>query len=1467
MELKRATWWLLCALLFFRLARPQDFHLLAGHVIQTNYSGNSCDSGATSGDVIATFGDCFLKREGGQIVGSYALFLCTWPEFIKWHTATAEPTLEPTFLDLTPEPTPEPMYLPPSPPPSPNPSRPSRRPTPRPSLLPAVPFLVAPLSRELSAQQQTPPLDDLTFITVNFTYSSHDCSGDEASTIAHVYASEEDVPHFLHSGSCLSDPKKSGVVWYIKKFVQTRSFEFSYNVSGLLHSTGGEGLISGLPAIQMSALESLYNSTGGNRWKNNPTGKKWNFSKNARGEYFHDPCSELWHGIGCKQVGAKADIESIYISSSNLVGTIPSAISRLTQLELLSAYSNSLSGPIPAAIGDMTALTYLDLCLNSLLSTIPSAIVDNLTNLRVFSVWSNRLTGEIPSMEKLKKLSVLKLSDNFFSPGPLPDWISKLTNLQVLRLSDTSRTGPLRSDLVKLTNLVELSLATNQLTSTIPPFAGSSLGSLDLSNNRLDGVIPNLTAHAGLQNLQLSGNSLRNSIPTSLCKLSKIQVLDVSVNALLGSPPACLSRLSALRTLSLASNQLTNAGRGLDFLLAPNLQVVDASSNNFQGELPAEIFTRSRSMRIFAAAANCFQGALPAAAICEAKKLQVLVLDGLNAGASCRAPIFAGPANLFRFTGSVIRNKMSGSLPSCLFTSLPNITGLHLSGNELTGPGFTTEAWPSTLRNLVLSHNRLSYSIPLSLQKSMTQLELFDVSFNRIDGQLSSVRLSPNRSSFHAEVNRFSGLLSPSIIAAPRGSVSVLEGSLIDCSDRQAQLPVNDPYISHFKCGSLTFNVFLYTFAALVAFSLSLLAWQFRFSWGSALVWALPPSDVPVLDDSKASLIGRQLQSLELERRFCLSLMAVLVAVLLPIYGALSATQGTHTFLYAWAVSAAFKGGIASAATLLVLWSALLTFSDWHFSQTRRALIEVDSEQQQEEDSRLPSVSGLRNSKSSARAWLLLRLILIFSVNFAVIMPANIGYVFIVASYESGVQTTAAIMLTAFKQFWNKFVLSDALRNPTLFFGVSQDEIAVFRLEAMLGGFAFELFLAALNSVIIPALALLTADSNCFRTALYAPSQILSSYRFEVCKMTTTYTLGGSLTQDLTCDNSVHKSVSYQPAFNYGYQCSASLLQTYAPIFLLVALYSFAGEPVLHWCVRAALSRWPQLKSFHLLRLIPRIMHLPSERRIEEQGRKKARKTAAGHRFYRILDARAVYMSLLQDLMLLFTFGVVAPLLGLVLLSAIVLKSLRWHHLIVAFANSDEEKQGGGVEALLADLSDFSQTQHPFFKARWFILGYASLFLSFFLIDTAGDAEKRGWINAMWAPALMWVLPALLSLALQLFLPTSPGPQNVTVERAKANANEEAMWRGSLELQTLDTDTREGSFSDGRLSSSAPVSGRATVSAAQDLGWATANPLHSPRRSGNANPQQHLSLDTVKAPARLRSMDEPRNSANNTATL
>uniref|UniRef100_A0A1J3DYA1 Putative inactive receptor kinase n=1 Tax=Noccaea caerulescens TaxID=107243 RepID=A0A1J3DYA1_NOCCA len=148
-----------------------------------------------------------------------------------------------------------------------------------------------------------------------------------------------------------------------------------------------------------------------------------------------------------------------------------------------------------------------------LVGPIPPDTLGKLESLRILSLRSNLLSGDLPpDIPSLPSLRYLFLQHNNFS-GEVPSLLSP--QLSILDLSFNSFTGKIPATLQNQKQLTVLSLQDNQLSGPIPNLDTASLRRLNLSNNHLDGSIP--SALGGFPSSSFSGNTLLCGLPLQPC--------------------------------------------------------------------------------------------------------------------------------------------------------------------------------------------------------------------------------------------------------------------------------------------------------------------------------------------------------------------------------------------------------------------------------------------------------------------------------------------------------------------------------------------------------------------------------------------------------------------------------------------------------------------------------------------------------------------------------------------------------------------------------------------------------------------------------------------------------------------------------------------------------------------------------------------------------------------------------------
>ncbi|KAL0303992.1 UNVERIFIED_CONTAM: putative inactive receptor kinase [Sesamum radiatum] len=155
------------------------------------------------------------------------------------------------------------------------------------------------------------------------------------------------------------------------------------------------------------------------------------------------PICTSWFGISCKR--DRTRVLGVHLPGIGLYGSVPAnTIGRLGSLRVLSLRSNNLNGNLPSDILSIPSLQFLYLQNNNFSGGIPPSLSSQLS---MIDLSFNSLTGDIPSsVLNLKKLSVLNLQFNSVSGG-IPNL--DIPSLKHLNLSYNSLNGSIPPSLQK----------------------------------------------------------------------------------------------------------------------------------------------------------------------------------------------------------------------------------------------------------------------------------------------------------------------------------------------------------------------------------------------------------------------------------------------------------------------------------------------------------------------------------------------------------------------------------------------------------------------------------------------------------------------------------------------------------------------------------------------------------------------------------------------------------------------------------------------------------------------------------------------------------------------------------------------------------------------------------------------------------------------------------------------------------
>ncbi|XP_022554955.2 leucine-rich repeat receptor protein kinase HPCA1 isoform X4 [Brassica napus] len=174
-------------------------------------------------------------------------------------------------------------------------------------------------------------------------------------------------------------------------------------------------------------------------------------------------------------IGEAKKLKNLILVGCSFTGQIPESIGKLEQLIYLSLNLNQFSGTIPVSIGRLSKLYWFDIADNQIEGTLPVSNgtslpgLDMLLETKHFHFGKNKLSGHIPENLFSSKMTLIHvLFDGNQFTGKIPDTLSLVKTLTVLRLDRNKLTGNIPTSLNNLTSLQELYLANNEFTGTLP---------------------------------------------------------------------------------------------------------------------------------------------------------------------------------------------------------------------------------------------------------------------------------------------------------------------------------------------------------------------------------------------------------------------------------------------------------------------------------------------------------------------------------------------------------------------------------------------------------------------------------------------------------------------------------------------------------------------------------------------------------------------------------------------------------------------------------------------------------------------------------------------------------------------------------------------------------------------------------------------------------------------------------------
>ncbi|XP_050107984.1 probable LRR receptor-like serine/threonine-protein kinase RFK1 isoform X5 [Malus sylvestris] len=250
------------------------------------------------------------------------------------------------------------------------------------------------------------------------------------------------------------------------------------------------------------------------------------------------------------------------------------------------------------------------------------------------------------------------------------------------------------------------------------------LKKIDFALNYLNGTIPKEWGVTQLTSISLLVNRLSGEIPKELGNITTLTYLHLEANQFSGVVPPELGSLINLGTMMLSSNHLTG-NLPTTFSGLRNLTDFRINDNNFNGTIP-DFIQNWKQLERLEMHASGLQGPIPSniSLLSNLIELRISDINGTEQG----FPTFKNTTGLVRL---VLRNcNISGEIPPYVWT-MQNLEMFDVSFNKLAGE-IPASLNLERLRFLFLTGNSMSGSVPDSVFKDGSNI---DLSYNNFTWQ------------------------------------------------------------------------------------------------------------------------------------------------------------------------------------------------------------------------------------------------------------------------------------------------------------------------------------------------------------------------------------------------------------------------------------------------------------------------------------------------------------------------------------------------------------------------------------------------------------------------------------------------------------------------------------------------------------------------------------------------------------
>jgi hypothetical protein len=572
----------------------------------------------------------------------------------------------------------------------------------------------------------------------------------------------------------------------------------------------------------------------------------------------------------------------------------------------------------------------------------------------------------------------------------------------------------------------------------------------------------------------------------------------------------------------------------------------------------------------------------------------------------------------------------------------------------------------------------------------------------------------------------------------------------------ESDLPEHDDGKDTYQCGSTSFNISYYLWMAMVA-STFFVVFSIYYWRGylepiiggvfQAIVYIKRWLNIVTWYDQENFRSKSRLHHYKYVMKVCEAMCSTafystvyILVIALPMYAVTSRFYGTHTYEYAYSVSAAFLSGYPALAVLLVFFLLLMGLLTYlfrnRFRELRRFLHELPEDFHFSVLEEFEEEAALEASENKYSSWYEKAAIYaaFVLINFVIVGGVNIAYVYVVIYENSRYFTAAQIALSIFKLGWN--TLGSVYLIRWTHHQIASSSTKDWKSKGA-GFFAVQLFVSLFNFIGIPCLVVAAVSPNCFNNLVVDAPTVDSHYYFQACGIFSVH-FGCILYAPVIA------STSYEPPFTYSYECSSSLITYYAPSFVYMALIVTFVNPLLE-VVMQRVHRM-RVKGTWLAGQLDYWVPLV----LQDVSAEEDSERAPYDIFNPYFDANLLLVNVVTYFGVLLTFGLVFPPLAVAILLSIY---------VVVYSNKIEVGRflTNSIDQNLHKYMDIIESEchgvGSIPKMRQcvaMLIAFSCVFYTPFLFDTLGDSV--GVDDAAWVVVFLPLFPLVIYAGHMLYI-------------------------------------------------------------------------------------------------------------------